>query len=133
MLVDDDNFCNKMSAFVLQQQKAASRISAYTTGEDALAYLKQAVEAQQIQNFPDVLLLDLNMHRLSGWDLLEEFSAFPDRYREKMSIYVLTSSIMRSDKEMAAQNPDVTGYIEKPFTSEELEYVLSLESARESK
>lgn len=132
MLVDDDNFCNKMNTFVLQQHNAASRISPFTTASDALDYLEQALEQNKLDNFPDVLLLDLNMDQISGWDFLDRFKDFPDANRNKTSIYILTSSIMRSDKESASHNPNVRGYIEKPFTSDELEFVISLEVNRTS-
>lgn len=65
------------------------------------------------------------MTYMSGWGFLDRFTLFPQPYKTKAGVYILTSSIQASDREAAELHADVSGYIEKPFTSLELEYVVS--------
>jgi CheY-like chemotaxis protein len=130
LLIDDDAFCNKMNSFVLEQHRAAKKIVTYETATEALDYLNKLIEEKSYTDFPDVILLDLNMTYLDGWGFLKKFGLLPLRYKRKASVYILTSSIQSSDREAAAVHADISGYIEKPFTAQELNYVFSSQQAR---
>lgn len=125
MLVDDDSFCLMLNRFVLETNQAAASVVAYDDPVDALKHLGRMVQRGEPHLFPDVILLDLNMSSMDGWCFLERFASFPSEYREKSSIYILTSSIQACDRERAHQRPDVCGYIEKPFSQHELEHILA--------
>jgi CheY-like chemotaxis protein len=68
------------------------------------------------EQHPDILLLDLNMPVMNGWDFLEEFRArgLTSVYG-KLKIYILTSSIYKSDIEAAKQHDLVSDYLTKPL------------------
>lgn len=130
MLLDDDCFCNRMNTFVIEQINAAKSIITFEAAMDALQYLEGLIKEEKYDDFPDVILLDLNMTFMSGWGFLEKFSAFSLRYKQKASVYILTSSIQTSDRKAAALHAEVSGYIEKPFTTLELEYVMAEQQSR---
>jgi two-component system, chemotaxis family, chemotaxis protein CheY len=124
ILIDDDNFCNRMNTFVIEQGNAAKSIRIFEVATKALFFLQELIKEENYEAFPDVILLDLNMTYMDGWGFLEEFSSYPARYKEKANIYILTSSIQPSDRQAAEQHPEVRGYIEKPFTTAELNYII---------
>lgn len=123
LLIDDDPFCNRMNSFVLEQHGGTDSIVTYENALDALEYLNELILEEKYDKFPDVILLDLHMSYMDGWGFLDSFAKLPACY--KTNIFILTSSIQASDREKAILRTDVSGYIEKPFTAVELDYVVS--------
>jgi CheY-like chemotaxis protein len=80
---------------------------------------KIALDAlRETDSLPDLILLDINMPVLNGWEFLdaikenEKFLSIP--------IYILTSSINDEDKTKAKEYPNIKDYIVKPLTREKL-------------
>jgi CheY-like chemotaxis protein len=70
-------------------------------------------------SLPDVILLDLNMPILDGWQFLDEFVKLP--IKKEIAIFIVTSSIDPSDIEMVKKYDIVKSYIMKPITAQKLE------------
>lgn len=69
---------------------------------------------------PEVILLDINMPAMDGWQFIERLkSLFPD-LAERTNIYIVSSSIAYSDKERAEDIPEITAFLSKPMTVEKL-------------
>jgi CheY-like chemotaxis protein len=120
ILVAEDNTDD---VFLLEQafRKAGvtSRLCAVNDGVDAVAYLKGEGRYGDRSEYPcpDVLLLDLNMPRMNGFEVLE-WVRHDERYR-LLVVYVLTASARESDMEQAyAQHAN--GFIVKPNRLDEL-------------
>ncbi len=124
MLIDDDSFCNRMNRFILEKYNAAREIITHTCALDAFRQLNSLVERQTPERFPDTIFLDLNMPQMDGWEFLKRYSSFPQAFRKKTSLYVLTSSLQTCDRVRALIDPNVTGFIEKPFTELALEHIM---------
>ena len=75
-----------------------------------------AIQAKQ----PALILLDLNMPELDGFEFLEEFVNLPEAKRMNKVIVILTSSDYEKDRERAKQYNVVSGYVTKPLTHEKL-------------
>lgn len=71
----------------------------------------EALRAIRRPTFPSLLLLDMNMPRMSGFELLEQV---PPNWRCKVAL--LTSSSWARDRERALGYPCVHACIEKPLT-----------------
>lgn len=102
MLISKNNFCEDIVSFYNPQT--------------ALDELKN--NASNPSQLPDVILLDLNMPVLDGWQFLDEFELVD--FTKKIVIFIVSSSIDPSDLEMAKNYPTVKSYIVKPLTSEKL-------------
>ncbi len=69
---------------------------------------------------PDIILLDINMPGMDGWQFIEKLrSAYPDLLT-RTSIYIVSSSIAYSDKERAEKIPEIISFLSKPITVENL-------------
>ncbi len=92
----------------------------FRDGEEALNNLKAIISANE--KLPDVILLDLNMPVLDGWQFLEEFIKVP--CEKKIIIYIVSSSVDPEDVLRARSYELVSDYIVKPVTIQKLKEVL---------
>jgi CheY-like chemotaxis protein len=120
ILVVDDS---ANDVFLLEQafKKAAatSRLYSVSDGIDARAYLKGEREFSDraVHPFPDLLLLDLNMPRMNGFEFLQWLRADDDCCQ--LVIYVLSASARDGDVHRAYQL-GANSYVVKPSRMDEL-------------
>lgn len=109
LLVDDDNDCNFFHKKLLQEMNCANSIQVATNGAEALEYLKTCNE----RNIPDIILLDINMPKVNGWEFLEAYEKLPDQLKAKIVLIMLTTSLNPDDRAKAAMFACVKGFKEK--------------------
>lgn len=66
------------------------------------------------QSAPALIILDLNMPMMSGWDVLEHLEEI--RRDNPIPVAVFTSSIDERDEQRSAQHSNVIGHFVKPMT-----------------
>ncbi len=113
LLIDDDAGNNTVSRIFLKRVVVETEIVAFTDPVKGLEYIATEYATNPVNT---ILLLDINMPILSGWDVLGKFSDMPDEIKKYFTIFILTSSINIDDKQRAASHPLVNAYIEKPMT-----------------
>ncbi|MBN1121430.1 MAG: response regulator [Anaerolineae bacterium] len=83
---------------------------------------------------PDLVLLDLMMPDMNGWDVYQQMKA--DEYMQEIPVIVITAKAQNIDKVLGLHIAKVQDYITKPFSPAELiksiERVLGDESKSES-
>ena len=67
---------------------------------------------------PTVLLLDINMPSMTGWDFLNVFKDYSDDIHQQFITFILSSSVDDIDREKANSNPLVCRFISKPLKDE---------------
>jgi CheY-like chemotaxis protein len=77
----------------------------------ALSFLLESTDVE-----PDLILLDLNMPFLTGWQFLDKLKENGLNYR----VVILTSSINPMDKQKAEDYPLIDGFLIKPIEMEKL-------------
>lgn len=117
-LVDDDDIFQLITQRVIAQTNLVETIKIFSNGLDAMVFLKSV--AQNAARLPEIILLDLNMPVMDGWEFLEEFTLLKPRLEKTITIYVVSSSIAPSDIQRAEAISEVTDYIIKPITTEKL-------------
>lgn len=115
-IIDDDKLTIKLMSMIISKNNFCEKINSFYNPQVALDSLKQ--NCNDVENLPDVILLDLNMPILDGWQFLDEFVHLP--IEKEISIFIVTSSIDPVDIEMAKKYDMVKSYIMKPITAEKL-------------
>lgn len=116
-IIDDDKLSIKLISMLITKNKFCENIKSFFNPQTALDDLKQ--NCNEESNLPDVILLDLNMPMIDGWQFLDEFILLP--IKKNISIFIVTSSIDPFDIEMAKKYDVVKNYIMKPITAKKLE------------
>ena len=126
LLMVEDNYGDVLLARkAFLTAKIANNLTVASDGEQALSMLRRlGAHANQVR--PDLILLDLNLPRMDGKEVLKEIKADPDLQR--IPVVVLTSSSADIDI-LKSYELNANGYIVKPVNLERLkEVVASLES-----
>ena len=109
LLVEDDDGDARAVARAFQKSKIANKIFRAIDGLDALDVLKGNNGKEKIPN-PCLLLVDLNMPRMNGIDLIKALRQDPEWH--KTIVFVLTTSKRDEDK-AASYDLNVSGYVLK--------------------
>jgi CheY-like chemotaxis protein len=108
LLVEDNPMDLDLTLRAFNRKKFSNVIQIARDGEEALAYMARW-EAGEPQ--PAVILLDINLPKINGLEVLRQFKAH-ERFR-RIPVVVLTSS--REDRDLrTAYDLGVNSYIEKP-------------------
>ncbi len=124
-LVDDDDIFQFLTRRIIEETRLVGEIKVFSNGLRALEFLKSVQDTPEA--LPEIILLDLSMPVMDGWDFLEEYIMLRPFLGKKINIYVVSSSITPSDIQRAQSISEVTDYIIKPVTVEKFaEIVRSL-------
>lgn len=121
LLIDDDKINNYLVQEVISSINIAAEIIVLTDGEKALNYLSDYT-ATNNEREEVLILLDLNMPVMDGFEFLEEFEAM--KIPADFMIVVLTSSDNQRDKDNIKRH-HISQYISKPITEEKLLQLLA--------
>jgi two-component SAPR family response regulator len=123
LIVDDDNVYRFAAVKIIAATEMAGNIIECNDGQEALNFIRKNIEASR--NLPDIIFLDINMPVMNGWDFLKSFSVLAHQLPKAIQIYVVTSSIDRTDVDRSKEFSVVTDYIVKPVTKETFSRLLS--------
>src|SRR5690606_35587425 len=73
---------------------------------------------------PDVILLDIDMPGMNGWQFLDAFERLPCDVLEKTSVMMLSSSYHNADIETSKKYRTVKHFFSKPLTEEKVRMII---------
>lgn len=117
-IVDDDDIFVFLTTKIIEQTNLVDLIKVFGNGLDAINFLKE--NKNNVDALPDIILLDLNMPIMNGWQFLEEYNKLNPTIGKKITIYICSSSISPDDITRAKTISEVSDYIIKPITKDKL-------------
>ncbi|HNR21081.1 MAG TPA: response regulator [Bacteroidia bacterium] len=118
--IEDDIVDTMVVERILRKKNLVSELYHAKNGVEALDLLR-GKNGKNIR--PEIILLDLNMPKMSGLEFLKELRADDDL--KSIKVYVLTTSDDVNDKKSAYEY-NVSGYIIKPINAMEFENVFDV-------
>lgn len=112
MVVDDDMIFRESAKMWLNKENLVDEILLFEDGELAIEWLRENIDGPK----PDMIVLDINMPIMDGWDFLQAFDELNLEGKDAISIVMVSSSINPEDIERAHSNQWLKDYVTKPLT-----------------
>lgn len=110
LLVEDNPMDLDLTLRAFSKKKFSNQVHVARDGEEALAFIPRWEAGEAV---PAVILLDINLPKINGLEVLRQLKAH-ERFR-RIPVVILTSS--REDKDLnTAYDLGVNSYIEKPVS-----------------
>lgn len=122
-IIDDDEIYTFTVKRIIARAEIAEQSIFFDNGVSALDFFR--ANAQKGEILPELILLDINMPQLNGWQFLEEYVKLAPGLAKKTSIFIVSSSIDADDYARAKKYREVSGFIAKPITVENLKSILA--------
>jgi CheY-like chemotaxis protein len=92
LLVEDDPGDVQLTKEAFEEHKVRNRLTVVSDGVDALAYLRRDPAVYPDAVRPDLILLDLNLPRVDGREVLSEIKGDPELRSTSRSPWTSTGS-----------------------------------------
>jgi CheY-like chemotaxis protein len=112
LLVEDDQLDQMEVQRTLEKKNILYRMKVALNGEQALSLLEDDSSADPYSGKPDVILVDINMPKMNGFEFLRALKK-NDQWRD-IKVFILTTSDEQTDKKLAS-SLGVSGFITKPL------------------
>ncbi len=120
-IVDDDRIYIFGLSKLIEMHDFCQEIQVFNNGKEALDTFLQDIEAGN--ELPEVILLDINMPVMDGWEFLDEYVKVKHKIKNKVKIYMVSSSVNLSDLDKAKTYDDIVDYVVKPIKSYDLQKI----------
>ena len=120
ILIDDDEVSNQINQAIISKLDICNNLVIFPNAVQGLNYFK---EVCTFEDCPELILLDLKMPVLDGFDYIREFNKYFEHFRKMTKLVLVTSSNIEKDREMA-MSLGFDDYIVKPLSFHRLEEVL---------
>lgn len=113
LLVEDNPYEARLTIESLQEQNLANRLHHVDDGAEALDFLfaRGRYEDRENESYPKLILLDLNLPKIGGLDVLREIKS--DERTKSIPVVILSSSKQDADV-ITGYMLGVNSYVVKP-------------------
>jgi len=124
LLLDDDPLVNFVNNQWVKKHRLATNILLYEDPLEALKFMQaNCLQTRSSQTLPDLLLLDIDMPGLNGFEFLDRLMEVPELVQKDARVFLLTSSTHPVDHEKAARYP-LAGYLIKPLEEKQMQKII---------
>lgn len=117
LIVDDSETDTEIAEHYLRASGRFDHVLTVNDGQEALELFQHPDTASQQPGFPpSVVLLDLQMPRMNGFEFLEHFASVAERYPDTAIVVMLASQAFDAKLEQAAESGPVHSHLYKPLT-----------------
>lgn len=118
LLIDDNEVDLKINSKIIEISGLFDHIVLCHSAEEGLSYLHKCKADQSL--LPNLILLDIQMPDMDGFDFLERYKRLPSSIIDKCLLAILSSTLDFGDIQRAQANQFVIKLLKKPLASTEL-------------
>jgi len=118
ILIDDNDIDLLLHERLITIQQFSRTVLSFTNANKALEFLSSNISLPKIP--PTIILLDIQMPEMDGFDFLRAFDAYPYKIKSQCHIIMVSSSLDYSDITRTNANPLVIKLLRKPLLMKEL-------------
>lgn len=123
LLVDDDKDCNFFHQRLINKMDCVEKLHITKDGKEALDFLNSTENGKHTA--PDIIFLDLNMPRMTGWEFLEEYEKLEKEKKAKVVIIMLATALSNGDGERVEKYQNIiNGYKTKYLDQQTMDEIL---------
>ena len=126
MVVDDDTMTAFINKRILKIIGYSGETKVFHDGQEALHYMQNAFTNEK--DLPDLILVDINMPKMNGWEFLDEFSKM-NGINKEISVVMLTNSVNEEDTIRSSQYVVVDHMLNKPLSEHEFKKLLKMHAS----
>jgi len=127
-IIDDDPIFAFIEKKMLEETNLVNQIRIFNSGLKALDFIK--LNAYKRELLPDIILLDLKMPVMDGWQFLDAFLDLKHTLEKKITIYIVAYTLTETDIARINKINEVSDYIIKPMTKEKFKKILKALEAK---
>lgn len=121
MIIDD----NEIDLFIIQRTLEnihySDIITAYRSPIKAMEFFQKIDSNKEYARLPEIILLDIIMPGMTGFEFLDKFSNLSKEIKEKTKFIIVTSSDYSQDKKKSQDYDNVIKYVVKPLSQDDLD------------
>lgn len=121
IVVDDSKLDCFIAEKIIRNTGRSNKVTTFLQAKDALEYIANNTYEVDEHN---IMLVDIQMPVMNGFDLVEAFEKLPEYIRAKYTVYIISSSINENDLIRANEYVSVKKFINKPLTMAYLNSIL---------
>ena len=120
MIVDNDQVNSFVLKNIITRNYSDAEISMFPDGADAMDHLESLESSKE--EFPDVILLDIYMPVMDGFEFLEKYT---EKYPFKScNVFAMSNSLSKEDQQRANEFAVVKGFITKPLIYNNIQFII---------
>ncbi|WP_373057814.1 response regulator [Zunongwangia sp. H14] len=117
-VIDDDEI------YQMIMHKVIGRVGFFDEKKRYCSAVSALQDFQDLEKpLPDVILLDINMPEVDGWQFIENMRKLRPGFTEETRIYLVTSSIAHSDIEKTRTYQEIHEFVSKPVSMAKLKEI----------
>jgi len=118
MIIDDSEIDVLVSRRLMELTHFASHVTITSSGEEAVDFLKN--EVLNAEQAPELILLDMHLPGMSGFDFINVLKGLPGFILEKTKVVIMSAYQKQEEIDKLFENKFIAGKLEKPITQESL-------------
>ncbi|HYG37141.1 MAG TPA: response regulator [Cytophagales bacterium] len=113
LVIDDDAITRQLYSMILEEMEVSDRVEAFPYGVQAIEFINTFT--------PEIILMDLNMPGIDGFEVIEELNK--NKNRREMKVIVMSAHFAKG-QQTKIKELGVDNYITKPLSEEKVNEVL---------
>lgn len=123
-IIDDDKVYTFGIKKIIKNYLPGNTVTTFENGKKALEGILAMHKSGE--ELPEIILLDIDMPEMNGWDFLKEFETVRTTFNKEIAVFVISSRIEKNKQELYRIEWDekVSDFIPKPVDIERLKEIL---------